>query len=291
MSAEKGTSSEKTKLAINPEAAAEIVVDLINLVSFHQNMGVETYQKTPGLENFLDSVGLVDSARGTDAPAKTRTQQAEPVRTVAQLKPVRKPMPPQDSAERQRLLDAIHEESSICRLCQLEQKRSGVIVGQGSVNAELVVVGDWCQQTGQFSTSLIFSPDEDVMFWKMMEAIGLSRDRVYVTNVFKCCPGQGQSVEAQWAKQCMSYLYRQINAIQPQAVLAMGDLAAGILLQTEAPLFRLRGRLHNLRGFAGSARQAIATYHPRFLLQHPEMKKAAWHDLQRLQKYLQNPQN
>lgn len=123
------------------------------------------------------------------------------------------------------------------------------------------------------------------MLRRMMEAIGLSMEDVYVTNVIKCCPA-GEPPDAACARQCFALLSREIAALAPLLILAMGEMAASQLLATSAPLVRLRGRFHAYRYPDSTPAQVMPTFHPRFLLDNPEMKKMVWLDLQMLQRQL-----
>jgi DNA polymerase len=149
-----------------------------------------------------------------------------------------------------------------------------------------MVVGDW-PVAGQGSTpSLLMGPEEDVMLEKMMAAIGLSPEQYCVTNVLKCCPAAGQEVAPAWGQTCASFLQREIGIIRPAIICAMGEIAARALLGGAEPLLRLRGRFTPCRYQDDPPIPVMPTFHPRFLLANPEMKMAAWKDLQAVQRRL-----
>ena len=108
----------------------------------------------------------------------------------------------------------------------------------------------------------------------MLRAVGLERERVFITNILKCRPPNNRDPAAGEAAACRSYLERQIELIQPKIILAVGRIAAQHLLDTDTPVGRLRGRLHHL-----GAVPLVVTYHPAYLLRSPSQKRKAWDDL------------
>jgi DNA polymerase len=170
----------------------------------------------------------------------------------------------------------------------LSAARQGVVPGFGRSGALLLVVGDYSWQQEPFSATVCFGEAEDPMLWNMMRAIGLTPAEVYVTNAVKCCPLSGEVPTDDCLRSCRAHLIREIERVQPRVVCAMGDLAARTLLGGEEPVLRLRGRFHTLRasGDGSEPLPLMVTLHPRFLLKNAEMKKAAWQDLQMIQRLL-----
>jgi len=148
-----------------------------------------------------------------------------------------------------------------------------------------MVVGDWSAQDDGFTGEILFGPEEDLMLGKMMEAIGLKPEEVYVTNCIKCCPAGGREPDSACATACFSFVCREIAALGPPVICAMGDLAAGMLTGRKEPLIRLRGRFTGCRH--ASSTVVMPTFHPRLLLRNPEMKKAVWSDLQAIRRRLE----
>ena len=109
----------------------------------------------------------------------------------------------------------------------------------------------------------------------MIAAMGLKREEVYIANVVKCRPPGNRTPEPEEANTCTPFLFRQIDVVRPQVLVALGATAATYLLGHRQPLAGLRGRVHAFRGT-----QLIVTYHPAFLLRDPRQKKEAWADLQ-----------
>jgi len=110
---------------------------------------------------------------------------------------------------------------------------------------------------------------------KIIEAIGLSRDDVYIANVIKCRPPQNRNPEPDEVESCEPFLFRQIDTIEPKVIVALGKFAAQALLRTDAPISRLRGRVFEYRGGA----KLIPTFHPAYLLRNPASKREVWEDM------------
>lgn len=266
MSVKKNNQAEKqgTEGTVDPLSVAFLTHQVRDLLRLHQSMGIEAYPASEGLTNFLKKKfqsPLPRAGNKTEAPV-----QATPQPAASSFK-------------------AIKQEITNCKACMLAEKRHGQVIGASSKNPKLMVVGDWSRQNESFSEEIFFGPEEDVMLWRMMEAIGLSRDEVYVANVVKCCPAGGIP-EPTCAEHCFAHLSQEIAALKPGLVMAMGEMATAQLLGASAPLVRLRGRFHPYRYPDSAPARVMPTFHPRFLLANPEMKKMVWQDLQMVQRQL-----
>ena len=111
---------------------------------------------------------------------------------------------------------------------------------------------------------------------KMIEAMGLKRDDVYIANVLKCRPPNNRDPQPDEVERCEPFLFRQIASVQPKVIVALGAFAARALLKTQDPVSRMRGRVYNYRGA-----KPIVTFHPSFLLRSPGYKREAWEDLKK----------
>jgi DNA polymerase len=247
-------------------------------------MGILCYQRTQDLLAFLHPKAQPpkmiqrEPCSGFSKPAAEKEQ-----RTV----PAAVGLPPVPS---ERLPD-VYRDIGACGLCALGSARSGQVLGQGKIASRLCVVGDYCEHVPEAGTDILFGAEEDELLWKMMQAIGLGRKDVYVTNVIKCVPAAGSAPERICEQSCQSFLQREIELVQPQLILAMGEIAARAMLGTEGSVLRLRGRWHRscFQDGSGKAIPVIVSLHPRYLLVQPAMKKAAWQDLQAVQRQLQAP--
>jgi DNA polymerase len=195
--------------------------------------------------------------------------------------PSRKPIssPPQvaavtPSADRAAALQLIREDIGDCTRCALHKGRNKIVFGDGSPNARLMFVGEG-PGADEDAQGLPFVGKAGQLLNNMIAAMGLQREEVYIANVVKCRPPGNRTPEPDEANTCTQFLFRQIDVVRPQVLVALGATAATYLLGQRQPLAGLRGRVHAYRGM-----QLIVTYHPAFLLRDPRQKKEAWADLQ-----------
>ena len=239
---------------------AEILQQTRSLIAFHQDMGL-SYPLTPEIKKFLESSGP-DIRKANKSPKKTakKKQSAPPAGPAITLADVRR-------------------ELGDCQRCPLHQSRKHLIFGSKDVaHVPLFIVCDPPTMEDEKSEKPISGMAEKLLL-KMIAAIGLSENEVYITNIVKCCPPDVRPPTSQEIGACQPFLARQIEAVSPKVIYALGPLASRSLLKTEAPLLRLRGRFHEFHGIS-----LMPSYHPEFLLRHPDMKKPAWHDLQMIQR-------
>jgi uracil-DNA glycosylase len=195
--------------------------------------------------------------------------------------PARKsfPAPPQTftiipPAERPAALQLIREDIGDCTRCALHKGRNKIVFADGSPNARLMFVGEG-PGADEDAQGLPFVGRAGQLLNNMIAAMGLKREEVYIANVVKCRPPGNRTPEPEEANTCSPFLFRQIDVVRPQVIVALGATAATYLLGQRQPLAGLRGRVHAFRGS-----QLIVTYHPAFLLRDPRQKKEAWADLQ-----------
>ncbi len=162
-------------------------------------------------------------------------------------------------------------ECTRCKLHTLGRKQ--IVFGTGSMNAELMFVGE-APGADEDVQGVPFVGRAGQLLTKMIEAMGLRRDDVYIANVLKCRPPGNRNPEPDEIQTCQPFLFRQLASIQPRVVIALGAFAARTLLDTQDPISRLRGRVFDFRGA-----KLIPTFHPSFLLRSPGNKREAWEDL------------
>jgi uracil-DNA glycosylase family 4 len=171
-------------------------------------------------------------------------------------------------------LRAIQFEIGDCTRCALSRGRNKIVFGDGDPNARLMFVGEG-PGADEDAQGLPFVGRAGQLLNNMINAMGLRRDQVYIANIVKCRPPQNRVPEPDEANTCAPFLFRQIDVIQPEVIVALGATAATYLLGGRSPLAALRGRIHHARGS-----KLIITYHPAYLLRDPRQKKEAWADLQ-----------
>jgi uracil-DNA glycosylase family 4 len=171
-------------------------------------------------------------------------------------------------------LAAIRADIGDCTRCKLHTLgRTQVVFGVGNPNADLMFVGE-APGGDEDIQGMPFVGRAGQLLTKIIEAIGLTRDDVYIANVIKCRPPQNRNPEPDEVETCEPFLFRQIDTIQPKVIVALGKFAAQALLRTDAPISRLRGRVFDYRGA-----KLIPTFHPAYLLRNPSSKREVWEDM------------
>jgi DNA polymerase len=178
------------------------------------------------------------------------------------------------AAERAAALEIIRDEIGDCTRCALHSGRNKLVFGDGSPAARLMFVGEG-PGADEDAQGLPFVGRAGQLLNNMIAAMGFRRDQVYIANVVKCRPPGNRTPEPGEADTCTPFLFRQIDVVRPEVLVALGATAATYLLGQRQPLAGLRGRVHSFRGA-----RLIVTYHPAFLLRDPRQKKEAWADLQ-----------
>jgi uracil-DNA glycosylase family 4 len=162
-----------------------------------------------------------------------------------------------------------------CTDCALHSTRTQVVFGTGSVDADLLIVGE-APGAEEDKRGEPFVGPAGRLLDSMLQAIVLSRAEVYIANILKCRPPNNRDPGSDEAASCTPYLERQIELLQPKVILALGSIAAQWLLQSDAPIGRLRGRKLT---FGALDTPLIASYHPAYLLRSPAAKAKSWEDL------------
>ena len=182
-------------------------------------------------------------------------------------------------------LEAIRREiGPDCSRCKLHGLgRRNVVFGVGNPKARLMFVGE-APGHDEDIQGVPFVGRAGQLLTKMIEAMGYSRDDVYIANVIKCRPPENRNPEDDEVDQCEPFLFRQVQAIQPRVIVALGTFAAHALLRSREPISRLRGR-----SFTYGAATLIPTFHPAYLLRNPDSKRQTWEDLQKAMAILAEP--
>lgn len=192
-------------------------------------------------------------------------------RALPPVMQVGEPVAPKDKAA---ALEAIREDLGECMRCALSAGRNKIVFGDGDANARLMFVGEG-PGADEDAQGLPFVGRAGQLLNNMIGAMGLKREEVYIANIVKCRPPQNRVPEPQESNTCSPFLFRQIDVIRPEVIVALGSTAATYLLGAKSSLAALRGRMHNFHGA-----KLIVTYHPAYLLRDPRQKKEAWADLQ-----------
>jgi len=166
-----------------------------------------------------------------------------------------------------------------CKLAGLGRKQ--VVFGAGNPHAELMFIGE-APGADEDAQGEPFVGRAGQLLTKIIEAMRLTREDVYIANVIKCRPPGNRAPEPDEVATCEPFLARQIDAIRPRVIVALGTHAAHALLGTDAPISRLRGRVHDFRGGI----KLVPTFHPAFLLRSPDRKRDVWEDMKKVRALL-----
>jgi DNA polymerase len=178
-------------------------------------------------------------------------------------------------------LVAIRNDIGDCMRCKLHKLgRTQIVFGVGNPDADLMFVGEAPGQDEDIQ-GFPFVGRAGQLLTKIIEAIGLGREQVYIANVLKCRPPNNRNPEPDEVASCQPFLRRQIEAVRPKVIVALGSFAAKTLLQSEESISRLRGRVYKY----GDA-QLVATYHPAYLLRSPDKKRETWEDMKKVRALL-----
>ena len=180
---------------------------------------------------------------------------------------------PKASAE---TLEAIRADLGDCQRCKLTHGRKRIVFGEGDPHARLVFVGEG-PGGDEDRQGRPFVGAAGQLLTKIINAMHLDRESVYICNIIKCRPPGNRNPEPDEIKACLPFLHRQIAAVGPDFICALGSVAARILLDTDQPISRLRGRFHRFEGIA-----VMPTFHPAFLLRNPHRKREVWEDVKQL---------
>jgi uracil-DNA glycosylase family 4 len=173
-------------------------------------------------------------------------------------------------------LAAVREELGDCKRCRLAEGRTQIVFGTGNPGADLVFVGE-APGADEDRAGEPFVGAAGQLLTKMIEAMGRTRQDVYICNVIKCRPPGNRNPEPDEVAACEPFLRKQLAALRPRVIVTLGKFAAHCLLGVDTPITRLRGTFQSWEGVP-----VMPTYHPAYLLREPTRKREAWEDLQQV---------
>ena len=175
-------------------------------------------------------------------------------------------------------LEEIRADLGECVRCGLSESRTRIVFGRGRPDARLMFVGEGPgQEEDRAGEPFVGAAGQ--LLTRIIEAIKLTREEVYIANVVKCRPPGNRTPQPGEIAACMPFLRRQIAAVRPMFICTLGGCAAQTLLGTTEPISRLRGRFFDVGGI-----RVLPTFHPAYLLRNPEKKREVWEDMKRLMK-------
>jgi DNA polymerase len=180
-------------------------------------------------------------------------------------------------------LQAVREEIGDCTRCRLHAGRKNIVFGAGNPAARLVFIGEGPGEEEDLQGEP-FVGKAGQLLTRMIQAIQLDRNDVYIANIVKCRPPGNRDPQEDEIDTCLPFLKKQLAVIQPRIICTLGRFSTQALLGTKEGITKLRGRFYELE----SGVKVMPTYHPSFLLRSPEKKREAWEDLQKVQKEYQS---
>lgn len=254
--------------------------DISRFLQYHDSLGIKEYPRTHILERFLNR----QAEPSLSLPVVKAQKSQRKVERISEKKHSFDP----GLAQKTTLHD-VRGEIGDCHRCGLDKTRTNIVFGQGSEKARLMIIADAPGKEDDLSASP-FLGEAGELLDKMLQAINLSRDEVYLTTLVKCFPGGGAKPDEKEIHTCLPFLFRQIEIICPLVICAMGTQSSHALLHSSKSLFQLRGRFYNFNDLCSDklAEKIVLmpSLHPSLLLENPELKKASWQDLQLIQKKL-----
>ena len=170
----------------------------------------------------------------------------------------------------------LRHEATACERCELHATRTTVVFGTGNESADLMFVGE-APGADEDRQGEPFVGRAGQLLTKIIEAMGFTRDEVYIANVLKCRPPGNRNPKPIEIETCEPFLIKQVELIEPKVICALGSFAAQALLHTNEAISRLRGRFHDYHGA-----KLMPTYHPAFLLRNPQSKREVWEDMKQV---------
>jgi DNA polymerase len=194
---------------------------------------------------------------------------------------LRWPEPAASPPQARPTLEQVRADLGECTRCKLHRHRTQIVFGVGNPNARLVFVGE-APGADEDAQGEPFVGRAGQLLTKIIEAMGMKREDVYICNIIKCRPPNNRTPESDEIVACQPFLLQQLQAIAPRFICALGGPATQTLLQTKEPISRLRGRFHDFHGIP-----LLPTFHPAFLLRNPNEKKTVWEDMKLLLRHMQ----
>lgn len=220
------------------------------------------------LIEYAKSLGMTELPKGAAEGAGATPETAEAMRARAAAKKMSR-------EEKQRALDALCDETiGDCTRCRLAEGRTTLVFGVGNPDARLLFIGE-APGRDEDRQGIPFVGRAGQLLTKIIEAMGFTREDVYIANICKCRPPQNRNPQPDEVQACIPFLLAQANIIDPEVIVCLGSVAVQNLLGTEAKISRLRGSWQEWSGIP-----VMPTYHPAFLLRNANMKKPVWEDMQ-----------
>ncbi len=240
-----------------------ILSDLAENLEYRIDEGERSVEIDPDVVKALSEAPAQAPAASAPAP------EPAPARSVS----------PETAAE----LEKITKRIAGCKRCSLCQERTNTVPGQGSQSPEIAFVGEG-PGADEDAQGLAFVGRAGKLLTKMIQAMGLTREEVWIGNIVKCRPPGNRAPLPDEMEECLPYLKEQLALLQPKVIVCLGATAVKGLLETKIGITKLRGNWMSFEGI-----DVMPTFHPAYLLRNPPTKKEAWEDLQEVLRHLGKP--
>ena len=261
---------------------SNLLREISRFLRYHEALGIKEYPRSGQLQSFLNSTGVT-------SPSQEAAGKVRPIKEKKSQAAAKKHFFDPSLAKRATLRD-VREELGECQRCPLHKTRTNIVFGQGPETAKLLIVTD-SPGPDDDRRAIPLQGEAGELLDRMLAAIGMSRNEVYITSLVKCFPGNDVFPKDNEIKTCLPFLFRQVEIICPTIISALGTLAAQTLLHSGRSLFQLRGRFYNFNDLCSGSLEnkivLIPSLPPALLLQNAALKKASWKDLQLIQKKLE----
>ncbi len=241
----------------------EIIVDLKSYLEYLKGLGIT---ELPLFSNGNEKIYQSEASAGVGA-----IHESPPPYRMANR-----------SSSKPQRLEEVRSELGDCRRCKLHRTRRTLVFGEGNEKARLMLIGEG-PGNDEDVQGMPFVGKAGQLLTKILQAIEIEREEVYITNIIKCRPPQNRNPEPDEIENCYPFLLKQIQAIRPRIICALGTFSAQTLLKTDVKITALRGKVYDFSGI-----QLFPTYHPAYLLRNPEKKREVWEDMKQIARHLSN---
>ena len=206
------------------------------------------------------------------------------IRELPKIAPAAKtPLPERKTTRGRSLLEKVRKEVGDCTRCQLHMTRRNMVFGDGNPDARLMFIGE-APGADEDAQGIPFVGRAGQLLNRVLEMVGLSRDDVYIANILKCRPPGNRTPAPEETEMCMPFLLKQIDAIEPKVICALGSVATNTLMGRKFSITKVRGTiLTTPHGYT-----LMPTFHPAYLLRNPGEKRTLIRDLQMLKDMCKN---
>ncbi|WDT79496.1 MAG: uracil-DNA glycosylase [Candidatus Manganitrophus sp.] len=258
------------------EELAAIAREMKARLSWYRQEGIDAWNISPAPTIKVDEGTQRMPDQNRPKPYEPAEQSLLAAETPSALFPIASEATPA------RTLSEVRDEIGDCRRCKLCSTRKNIVFGTGNPHAALMFVGE-APGADEDAQGQPFVGRAGQLLTKMIEAMGLSRETVYIANIIKCRPPENRNPQPDEIAACSPFLLKQIEAIRPKVICALGTFSAQTLLETQQKISALRGKFHDYHGV-----KLLPTFHPAYLLRNPNEKKTVWEDLKKIMEELKN---